>query len=119
MAQLNSTDAFYDCQPEPNKSCFLALKAIIIQSAAEISETTKYGMPCFCIGKKPILYLWTDKKTGHPYILFVDGRILDYPYLITGNRSRMKTLPVDPNKNIPISLIKKILREVIEYQKAD
>ena len=119
MAQLKSTDAFYEGQPEPNKSCFLALRTIILQSTAEFSETIKYGMPCFCIGKKPILYLWTDKKTGHPYILFVEGRILDHPILISGNRSRMKTLPIDPNKNIPISLIKKILREVIEYQKAD
>jgi hypothetical protein len=92
---------------------------IILQSKAEISETTKYGMPCFCIGKKPILYLWTDKKSSYPYILFVDGRLLDHPSLESGNRSRMKTLPVDPNKNMPINLINKLLREIIKHQKAD
>ena len=92
---------------------------IILQSKAEISETTKYGMPCFCIGKKPILYLWADKKSSYPYILFVDGRLLDHPSLESGNRSRMKTLPVDPNKNMPINLINKLLREIIKHQKAD
>lgn len=119
LAQLKSTDAFYENQPEPNKSCFLALRMILLESSAEISETTKYGMPCFCMGKKPILYFWTDKKTAHPYILFVNGRLLDHPSLESGNRSRMKILKIDANKDIPISLIKKILCEIIKYQKAD
>lgn len=72
---------FYLSKDEPVKSCVIALQHIILSQSEEIMETIKYGMPCFCYRKKIICYLWTDKKTGEPYILFADGQHLEHPNL--------------------------------------
>jgi hypothetical protein len=54
---------FYLKKEEPNKSCLLALRSIILDQDNNITETQKWGMPCFCYKKKMLCYLWTDKKT--------------------------------------------------------
>ena len=74
-----------------------------------ISETVKYGMPCFCFKKKMFCYLWVDKKTLAPYILMVEGKLIDHPLLVAGKRARMKTLSVDPNADLPVETIQEVL----------
>ncbi len=108
------SDNFYLNQEEPNKSCLLALRKIISEEDEEVTETRKYGMPCFCYQKKMFCYLWTDKKTAEPYILFVEGKHLDHPALEQGDRSRMKVFRVDPNKDLPIEIIKLLLNEALD-----
>ena len=93
-----STDDFYLSREEPNKSCLLALRKIILDMGPHVTETVKYGMPCFCYKNKMFSYLWEDKKTKEPYILFVEGKHLDHPLLLQGDRKRMKIFPVDPKK---------------------
>jgi len=110
MQEINQ---FYLSQEEPNKSCLLALKHIILQQDTEIRETVKYGMPCFCYKNKAFCYLWTDKKTKYPYLLMVEGKYLDYPELETGTRSRMKVFPVNPNEDLPLETIRTILNAAI------
>ncbi|MCB0397464.1 MAG: DUF1801 domain-containing protein [Flavobacteriales bacterium] len=100
---------FYLHQGEPNRSCLLALRGLILKLDHRITETTKYGMPCFCIGKKMFCYLWVDKKTDEPYILIVEGNKIDHPSLEAGNRSRMKILRVNPNEDLPLSVINEVL----------
>lgn len=113
--QLHS---WYLAQHEPVKSCLLALRDIILAQDASVTETQKYGMPCFCFKNKMFCYLWIDKKTNEPYILFVEGKHLNHSELETGNRSRMKILRVDSNKNLPIKLIKEILKGALDlYRK--
>jgi hypothetical protein len=100
---------FYLSRDEPNKSCLLALRNMIIAVGKEITETVKYGMPCFCFDRKIFCYLWIDKKTTHPYILFADGQYIDHPRLEMGTRSRMKILRIDPSKDLPVKTIQKVL----------
>ena len=105
-------------QEEPQKSCLLALRAIILKQDPDISETVKYGMPCFCYKKKMFCYLWTDSKTNEPYILFVEGRLMNNPELEAGNRSRMKILRVNPTEDLPLTLIESLLNEALDlYRK--
>lgn len=104
---------YYLNKEEPHKSCFLALRSIIFNQDENISETVKYGMPCFCYKKTPICYLWSDRKNGEPYILMVEGKYLNHPKLEQGNRSRMKILRINPNDDIPIETIKFILEEAV------
>lgn len=104
---------YYLNKPEPNKSCLLALRNIILDQDTNIIETLKYGMPCFCYKKKMFCYLWTDKKTDAPYILMVEGKYLDHPKLEEGNRSRMKILRVNPNKDLPLQVIENILQKAL------
>ncbi len=100
---------FYLTQPEPNKSCLLALRDLILAQDPEIVETRKYGMPCFCHRKKAFCYLWTDKKTKEPYILVVNGNQLSHPSLESGERKRMKILRVNPLADLSVDTIKEIL----------
>ncbi len=105
---------YYLNKDEPNKSCLLALRSIILDQDTQVTETRKWGMPCFCYKKKMFCYLWTDKKTDEPYILMVEGKYLDHPKLEEGARSRMKIFRVDPNKDLPIKTIESILKKALD-----
>jgi hypothetical protein len=107
-------DHFYLNKSEPNRSCLLALRSIILDQDTQVTETMKYGMPCFCYKKKMFCYLWTDKKTNEPYLLFVEGKHLDHPQLETGSRSRMQIFRVDPNNDLPIRVIRKLLNAALD-----
>ena len=105
---------YYLNKEEPNKSCLLALRSIILEQDTNIAETQKWGMPCFCYKKKMFCYLWTDKKTDEPYILMVEGKYLDHPELEEGERSRMKIFRVNPHQDIPIERIENILQKALD-----
>ena len=104
-------DNFYLNQEEPNQSCLLALRTIILNHNTNLNETRKYGMPCFCYGKKMFCYLWVDKKTNWPYILMVEGNKLVHSNLVAGDRKRMKVLNIDPTIDLPIDIIHSVLDE--------
>ena len=109
---------YYFSQTEPNKSCLLALRDIILKQDENVMETQKWGMPCFCYKKKPFCYLWTDKKTDQPYILFVEGKHLDHPVLEQGKRSRMKIFRINPDKDINVKSIQLVLNDALNlYRK--
>ncbi|REG96062.1 DUF1801 domain-containing protein [Flavobacterium aquicola] len=116
---LEELHNFYLKKEEPNKSCLLALRSIIIDQDTNITETQKWGIPCFCYKKKMFCYLWIDKKTHKPYILMVEGKYLDHPELEEGDRSRMKILRVNPNKDLPIKTIKSILQKALDLYREE
>lgn len=111
---INELQNYYLNKEEPNKSCLLALRNIILNQDTNIIETQKYGMPCFCYKKKMFCYLWTDKKTTEPYLLMVEGHHLDHPQLEKGDRSRMKIFRVNPNEDLPLKTIEIILQKALD-----
>ncbi|NND77419.1 MAG: DUF1801 domain-containing protein [Flavobacteriales bacterium] len=115
---MTSDDNFYLSKDEPHQSCLLALRDIVLNMDEDVSETKKYGMPCFCYRNKMFCYLWTDKNTQDPYILFVEGKHLDHPDLESGERARMKILKVDPNKDIPLKKVKTLLNIALELYRS-
>ncbi len=50
-------DDFYLGLEEPQKSTLLALRGIIFAFDDNISETQKYGMPCFFIERISLLFM--------------------------------------------------------------
>lgn len=110
---VQEVHSYYLKKEEPNKSCLLALRNIILVHDTNVTETQKYGMPCFCYKTKMFCYLWVDKKTDEPYLLMVEGKYLDHPKLEQGDRSRMKIFRVDPNKDLPIKTIETILKKAL------
>ncbi len=70
-------------------------------------------MPFFIFNKKNFCYLWIDKKTNQPYIGFVEGKKINHPELISGNRIRMKILMIDSNEDLPVRIIENILKQAI------
>jgi hypothetical protein len=115
---LKELDSYYLNKDEPNRSCLLALRSIILEQDTNITETQKWGMPCFCYKKKMFCYLGIDKKTDKPYILMVEGKYLDHPELEEGDRSRMKIFRVNPNIDLPVMTIESILQKALDlYRK--
>lgn len=107
-------DGFYLNTTEPNRSCLLALRAMVLTQDPLVTETRKYGMPCFCYRKKMFCYLWMDKRTHGPYLLFVEGKHLYHPALETGDRKRMKILRVDPTADIPLDTLQAVLKNALD-----
>ena len=114
---MDDKASFYFKMDEPNKSCLLAMRDIVLRKDAEIEETVKYGSPCFCFRGKVFCYLWMDKKTKEPYFLLVEGKHLNHPSLETGDRKRMKILRVNPNSDLPIKNINSVLEEALNLYK--
>lgn len=118
MNENNLIFNFYLDKPEPVKSCLLALRSMLLEHDQNITETQKYKMPCFCYKNKVFCYLWLDKKTDEPYLLWVEGKHLRHSKLETGTRARMKILRVNPNKNLPVQTISTILKKAIGLYKS-
>ena len=106
---VKEVEQYYLNKEEPNKSCLLALRDIILNQDEAVTETQKWGMPCFCFKKKPFCYLWIDKRTNKPYILMVEGKLIDHPMLEEGDRAKMKILRIDPEEDLPLELIVEVL----------
>ncbi|MCC8088429.1 MAG: DUF1801 domain-containing protein [Rikenellaceae bacterium] len=109
---------FYFDKEEPLRGTLLALRRMILDHNKNISETVKYGMPCFLFKKNILCYLWTDSKTHEPYILMADGRHLVNPALEQGKRSRMKIFRIDPHAEIDVKTLETILNEAIAVSDA-
>jgi hypothetical protein len=112
---MRDTDAFFDQQDEPAKSCLFALRNIVLGYNEHMTEHWKYRMPCYSYKAKMFCYLWIDKKSKWPYVLIVEGKNMNHPSLESGNRSRMKRLMIDPEKDIPAKTIKSIFKTLISY----
>ncbi len=112
---VKPADNFFLQLEEPDKSCMLALRQIILGYHHEITETWKYGMPVYCLRNKMYCYLWIHKKYKQPYIGIVEGGKINHPALITEKRARMKIMLIDPLKNIPVKTINSILKKASSF----
>lgn len=110
---FRAIDNFYLLQEEPVKSCFIALREIILQQNENITTAWSYGMPFFYYRGKRFCYLWMHKKKSQPYLGIVDGKSVNHPDLIMEKRSRMKIMLFDPCEDLPIAAITFILRQAI------
>jgi Domain of unknown function (DU1801) len=110
---MKAIDNFYLQQNEPVKSCFLALKGLILSQDTGITNELKYGMPFFCYKGKMFCYLWFHKKYKQPYIGIVEGSHFNEPFLIAGKRLRMKIMLIDAGEDLPVKKIKTILKKAI------
>ena len=106
---LTFQEKFYFDAKEPNKSVFLALKDIISGWDENVDQCLKYGLPCFTLNKKIMCYIWQDKKTKIPYILFNYGPFIKHKELKTKGRKSMKSLDIFPEKDIPFNNLINIL----------
>ena len=108
---------FYLKQDEPTKGTLLALREIILCQDKDITNVWKYGMPFFCYKGKMFCYLWLHKKVKQPYNGIVEGSRFDESFLIQENRSRMKIMLLNPNKDLPLKTIENILQRAINFYK--
>lgn len=112
---LNPIDNYFLQQEEPNKSCLLFLRKLILDQNEFMTEKWSYGMPLYCYKEKRVCYLWIDKKRDQPYILFVDGNKMDHPDLVQDERKRMKVFYVDAEKDVKVEKVTKVLELALKY----
>lgn len=110
---MKAADHFYAQQEEPAKGTLLALRTIILQQDKDVTAAWKYGMPFFCYKGKMFCYLWIHKKWKQPYIGIVEGKHFDEPFLIQEGRSRMKIMLFQPDKDLPLPSIERILQKAL------
>ena len=79
VPMIDQLHNFYLKHEEPNRSCILALRDIIVKQDGHICETIKWNLPCFCYKAKMFCFINVDIKTGCPYVLFVEGQHLYHP----------------------------------------
>lgn len=113
LDNLKPIDAYFLKHEEPIKSCLQFLRGYILAHHTSITETWKYGVPFYCYKGKRFCYLWVDKKRQQPYIGIVNGHQINHPNLLAENRTRMKIVLIDANKDMPIEIIKEILARAI------
>jgi len=112
---INELNNFYLKQKEPNRSCFMALREIILSFNNDITEEWKYKLPFFCYKKKMFCYLWQDKKTNEPYVGIVRSKNIVHTKLIQGKRKQMKAYYINPLEDINIEELLEILNEALTY----
>jgi len=116
---MTELDNFYDTLEEPLQSTMLALRSIILAVDPDITPEWKYKLPFFYYDKKPLCYLWKDKKTQEPYIGVIKGKSINHPDLYLGNRKQIPILPLKTNVDLPIEIIHFILNESIRLMTKD
>lgn len=112
---MNTLDTYFLQQQEPNKSCLLFLRKLILEQNEFITEKLSYGMPTYYYMGKRFCYLWVHKKYHQPYIGIIDGNKMDHPDLIQEDRARMKIFLVNAEKDIPVKKVKTLLKKVIYF----
>ena len=98
------------------RECMLFLRSYILSFDGRLTEEWKYRMPFYYYKGKMLCYLWTNKKSGEPYLGIVDGNLMDRPQLLQEKRNRMKILPIDSKNEIPMLIIDSLLSDMLKLR---
>lgn len=101
--------------PEPNKSGMLAVRDYVLAYDAQITEAWKYRVPFFCYQGRMLCYLNTLRPSGQPYLGAVQGKLIDHPQLVQGDRVRVKYLLLDVNDDLPLHIVDLVLEKTIAH----
>ncbi|GAB3426076.1 DUF1801 domain-containing protein [Niabella aquatica] len=115
---MKELDRFYEKQPEPLKSCLLALRQIILELDKDITAEWKYALPFFYYKGKMLCYTWYHKKFKQPYLSLAEGRLIEHPLLIAEKRARFKIMLFDPGKDLPVKAIQSVLKQALDLHKS-
>ncbi|SHL42600.1 DUF1801 domain-containing protein [Myroides odoratimimus] len=110
---MKETEHYYLRQEGPNRSCLQALRDIILSLDEHVTESIKWGTPCFSYKNRMFCFLALTKEPKTPYLLVVEGMRIEHPLLEIGSRKRMKVLNIDANADLPIHAIIDILQEAL------
>jgi hypothetical protein len=108
---------FYLDREEPLRSTLMALHDYILALHPEMRVAWKWSAPFFVYKKKNFCYLWINKQTGQPYVGLVRGGDIEHPLLELADRKRMKVLPIDAKKDLPIVAMEEIFEEAMNLMK--
>ena len=113
---MRKLDEYYLRLKEPNGSCMLALRELILAYDPDhITERWYYRLPCFFYKEKVICYIWQSKRyAGLPYLAFYPAKYLTHPMLEQGDRASSKILRISPHEDIPLETIYSVIQSCVE-----
>ena len=114
---IREIDGYFLQKEEPVKGCLFFLRDYILSYDKGIAEVWHYRMPFYFYNGKRFCYLWVHKKNQLPYVGIVDGKLIDHPNLIQEERTRMKILLIDPQKDIPIKTLRSVLDAALKLHR--
>ena len=107
-------DNYFFSLPEPQRSCLLFLREVVLSYSDKITESRKFNTPFYYYDKKWLGFISYDPKTKIIYIAFAKGYLMKHPKLVSEGRKKQKIFYVDPAKDIDIKSLKAILKEVCQ-----
>ena len=110
---------FYLQYDDSVSTCMLAMRDILLAYDKNITTVMKYKCPFFCYKGKALAYVSFNQKRKQPYLGMIDGYRLEHPKLLAESRTRIKILLLDPSRDLPITAIKKILKQALIIRNAE
>lgn len=107
---MNPIEVFLNHQEEPYHSCFDYCRGLIVSLHPDITESIKYGTLFFLYKKKPLAYLWIDKRSKDFYIAFANGHLVDHPKLQKENTKWVKKYFINPNEDIDHQTVRELIK---------
>lgn len=107
--QLSANNPF-SYKQEPDRSCLLYLRKIILNHSADITEAWKFNTPFYYYKKKWLCFISYDPKTSITYVSFVNGFKMQHPKLLAEGRKKMKIFKVDVNADMDLTSLKRLLK---------
>jgi hypothetical protein len=108
---LNELDNFYFSLPEPDQSTYLFLRCAILDHSKHLTEHYKFKTAFFHYKGKWFCYFGIEKKSQRLYIGFIKGSQMKNKHLFAGNRTMIKILYIDKQKDIDLKILKQVLKE--------
>lgn len=95
--------------PEPERSCLLYLRQVILQHSSHITEAWKFNTPFYYYKGRWLCFISYHPVTKVIYISIVNGGKITHPKLVSEGRKKMKIIYVDAQKDMDIKSISEIL----------
>lgn len=114
---LNELENYYFSKEEPNQSTLLFLRSFILGLSPNFTEHYKFKTPFFYFKGKWCCYFGIEKKTKRIYIGFIKGSEMKNKCLFAGNRTMIKILYIDKEKDIDQKVLKAVFKETMQLIK--
>lgn len=90
------------------------IRDFILGFDKEISEKWSFNTPFYYHNKKSVCFISWDPNKKIIYISFTNGYLLRHPKLLSEGRKKQKIIYIDPEKDIDVTALKKILSAAID-----
>lgn len=113
---MNPIQEYFFRIAEPERSLLLFIRKKILESDPEnITETFSFQLPFLKYKNKMLCFFYYSKKHKMHYLSFYHGDRLNDPELISEGRKKFKILLLNPNEDLDLDFILKIVEDVKKF----
>ena len=105
-----SVDHYFNSLEEPERSCLLYLRKLLLDFSDKITEQRKFNTPFYYYTKKWLCFISYNPKIKEIYISFVNGYKINHPDLLSEGRKKMKIYRINASEDIDVESLNTILK---------